>query len=46
MHGNQHLEHPKKHKKRPENQKQVSLLADGRIFKGQNREIELISKKV
>ena len=38
--GNQHSQHPKKHKKQPETQKQVSWPDSG----SQNREIEFISK--
>ena len=44
MQGNQHSQHPKKHKKQPETRKQVSqqMAEDSRI---KQREIELIIKK-
>ena len=46
MHGNQHLKYPIKAQETARNSEHVSQSVDDRRFKGQNREIELISKKV
>ena len=49
IHGNQHLQHPKKHKKWPETRKQVIQLVWSRWMKIQaskQKETELISKEV